>query len=174
MKTIFGIAGFELLLSVFIGVITVYLTKVLIMRFYLRKTGEHDPYKNLSFMIFLSGTVFSVSFITYGIMDPMTATFKVLEDSGIMGWELIYSCTEYVGIFLLMAYIFSTLVILISYQLFSFLTTNLNEYEEIRDNNVGVALLVVVLTIVTALFAKAPFIVYLESFIPYPDLPGIS
>jgi hypothetical protein len=173
MKTLFGPAGLELFIALLIGVMTVYLTKSIIMNFYLTKTKENDPYKNLSFMIFLSGTIFSVAYITFGIMDPMTATFKVLEDSGQVGWSLILSCVQYAGLFLLLAYVFSGIVVFITYYLFTFLTTNLNEYEEIKDNNVGVAILIVVLTIVTAMFTKEPFIVYLESFVPYPDLPSI-
>jgi hypothetical protein len=174
MNSLFGPAGLELLLALIIGVMTVYFTKSILMNFYLKKTKEHDPYKNLSYMLFLSGTIFSVAYITFGIMDPMTATFKVIEDSGEQGWDLILSCTQYAGLFLLIAYLFSGFVVFVSYYLFTFLTTNLDEYEEIKDNNVGVAILVVVLTIVTALFTKQPFIVYLESFIPYPDLPGIN
>jgi hypothetical protein len=174
MNSLFGPAGLELIIALLIGIMTVYLTKSILMNFYLKKTKEYDPYKNLSFMIFLSGTIFSVAYITFGIMDPMTATYKVLEDSGEKGWDLILSCTQYSGFFLLIAYAFSALVVFISYYLFTFLTTNLDEYEEIKDNNVGVAILVVVLTIVTAMFTKEPFIVYLESFVPYPDLPGIN
>lgn len=69
--------------------------------------------------------------------------------------------------------LFSGIIIFIAYKLFAFMTTQLKEYEEIRDNNVGVAILLVTLTIVTAMFAKEPFIVFLESFIPFPDVPSI-
>ena len=67
MKTLENTTSIELIISVIIGLMTVYLTKILVMKFYLKKTHEANPYKNLSFMIFLSGTIFSVSYI-YSIM----------------------------------------------------------------------------------------------------------
>jgi len=173
MNTILGAAGLELVLSVLIGVITVFFSKSVLVWFYKRQTNESSPYNNLSFMIYLSGMIFSIALITYGIMEPLTATFKILEDSGMPTFSLITSCLEYAGLFLILSYFFAVIVIFISYKLFTFLTTNINEYEEIKANNVGVAILVVVLTIVTAMFVKTPFISYLESFVPYPDLPGI-
>ncbi|MEN9399284.1 MAG: hypothetical protein RL632_385 [Bacteroidota bacterium] len=173
MTTLFGPAGIELLLAMIIGIMTVYFTKMVLMNFYIKKTNELNPYKNLSFMIFLSGTIFSVAYITFGIMQPLTATFKVLNTSGEVGFPYILSCLQYTGMFLLLGYVFSGIITFIAYKLFAVMTTQLNEYEEIRDNNVGVAILLVTLTIVTAMFAKEPFIVFLESLIPYPDVPSI-
>ncbi|MEN9301736.1 MAG: hypothetical protein RL264_165 [Bacteroidota bacterium] len=174
MNTIFGAAGLELVLSVLIGVITVLVSKTVLVWFYKRQTNDANPYDNLSFMIYLSGMIFSISFITYGIMEPLTATFKILEDSGENGIDLITQGIQYAGFFLMLSYSFSVLVIFISYKLFTALTTNINEYEEIKANNIGIAILVVVLTIVTAMFVKTPFIAYLDSFIPYPELPRIN
>ena len=54
------------------------------------------------------------------------------------------------------------------------LTFQLDEYDEISKNNIGVALLVAVLAIVIALFTKGPFIIFIESFIPYPELPNLN
>jgi hypothetical protein len=173
MKTVFGPAAIELLIAMGIGILTVYLTKTLLTKFYLKKTKEINPYNNLSFMVFLSGTIFSVSLIVFGIMNPLSATFKVLDSSGLRGSQYVYACLEYTAIFLLIGYLFSAAVIFIAYKLFSLLTFELNEYEEINDNNVGVAILLVTLSIITALFVKEPFIVYLESLIPYPDVPNI-
>jgi hypothetical protein len=173
VNNLFGPAGVELLLAMLIGIITVYLTKTVLMNFYMNKTSESNPYGNLAFMIFLSGNIFSVALIMFGVMEPLTATFKVLHATGEEGISYLSSCLQYVGIFLTLGYIFSAIIVFIAYKLFSMLTTQLNEYEEIRDGNVGVAILLVTLTIITALFVKEPFMVYLESLIPYPDVPNI-
>ena len=79
MKTEINIALIELVISLAIGIITVYLTKTVLMRFYLKKTNEQNPYQNLSFMIFLSGTIFSISYIVFGIMEPLSSTIKLLS-----------------------------------------------------------------------------------------------
>jgi len=168
-----NVAMIELLISVMIGIITVFLTKFFLVKYYLKKTNEENPYKNLSFMIFLSGTIFSVAFIVYGIMEPLSAALKLLSTSKNTLGDLVFTFIKYLVGFLFLAYFVSSTIIYLSYQLFSKLTTNLDEYEEIKNNNVGVAILVATLTIVAALFTKAPFIIFIESLIPYPELPSI-
>lgn len=168
-----SLALIELLISVTIGIMTVYLTKTVLMRFYLQKTHEIDPYKNVSFMIFLSGTIFSVSYLLFGIMEPLSSTIKLLSVSGISNTEMIFQFLKYLAMFLVLGYAFSATIVFVTYKLFSMLTRQLDEYQEIKNNNVGVAILLSVLTIVAALFSKHPFIIFIETFIPYPDLPGI-
>ena len=80
---------------------------------------------------------------------------------------------KYLGMFLILGYSFGATIVYVAYNLFSKLTRNLDEYDEISKNNIGVALLIAVLTIVIALFTKDPFIIFVESFIPYPDVPNI-
>ena len=93
MKTEINIALIELVISLAIGILTVYLTKLVLMRFYLKKTNEQNPYQNLSFMIFLSGTIFSISYIVFGIMEPLSSTIKLLSTrntSVVMLWFEIF------------------------------------------------------------------------------------
>jgi hypothetical protein len=107
------------------------------------------------------------------IWYPISSTIKLLSTrntSGIMLWLEIF---KYLGMFLILGLSFGATIVYAAYNLFSILTTNLNEYDEISKNNVGVALLLAVLTIVIAMFTKQPFIIFSESFIPYPELPNI-
>lgn len=173
MKTLVNTAAVELLISVIIGLTTVYITKILVMYFYLKKTNESNPYKNLSFMIFLSATIFSVSYIVFGIMEPLSATIKIVGTTNVSMFDFITECIKYLLMFLVLGYSFSIFIIFITYKLFSMLTGRLDEYDEILKNNIGVAILVAVLLIVVAMFTKTPFISFVESFIPYPKLPTI-
>lgn len=173
MKTEINLALIELIISLAIGILTVYSTKYVLTRFYLKKTNEQDPYKNLSFMIFLSGTIFSISYIVFGIMEPLSSTIKLLSAKNPTFIVLWFEILRYLGMFLFLGYSFGASIVFVSYKLFSSFTKNLDEYDEISKNNIGVALLVATLNIVIALFTKNPFIIFLESFIPYPDLPNI-
>ena len=56
--------------------------------------------------------------------------------------------------------------------LFSALTKKVNEFDEIKEGNVGVAIMVSVVIIVISLFCQGPFIYFLESMMPYPEIPG--
>lgn len=167
------IAFFELGLSAMIGVLTVFLVKTFLVRFYLKRTHENDPYKNLSFMIFLSGSIFAVSYLLFGIMEPLSATLKLLNAQDISTGSIVLNYTKYILMFMILGYAFSATIIFATYKIFALMTRNLDEYEEIRNNNVGVAILLAVLTIVAAMFSKGHFIIFIESFIPYPDVPNI-
>jgi hypothetical protein len=167
------IAFFELGLSALIGILTVFLVKTFLVRFYLKRTHENDPYKNLSFMIFLSGTIFAVSYLLFGIMDPLSATLKLLNAQDITMKDLVLSYIKYILMFLVLGYAFSASIIFSTYKIFALMTRNLDENEEIKNNNIGVAVLLAVLTIVAAMFSKGHFIIFIESFIPYPDVPSI-
>lgn len=173
MNILENTASIELIIAVIIGLLTVYLTKVLIMNYYLKKTNESNPYENLSFMIFLSGSIFSVSYIVFGIMEPLSASIKILGVSNLTNLDLSLEIVKYLAMFLVFGYTFSAIIIYTSFKLFSILTDKVDEYDEISKNNIGVALLISILLIVIAMFAKNPFIVFVESFIPYPDLPSI-
>ena len=124
-------------------------------------------------MIFLSGTIFSVAYIVFGIMEPLSSTIKLLSTNYTSLFDLVLSVGKYLVIFILLGYTFGAGIVYVSYKTFALLTKQLDEFDEISKNNVGVALLVAVLTIVRALFTKDPFIIFVESFIPYPELPGI-
>ncbi|MDC1369305.1 hypothetical protein N8301_01760 [Cyclobacteriaceae bacterium] len=173
MNILDNTASIELIIAVIIGLLTVYLTKVLIMNYYLKKTNELNPYENLSFMIFLSGSIFSVSYIVFGIMEPLSASIKILGASNFTNLDLSLGIVKYLAMFLVFGYTFSAIIIYTSFKLFSILTDKVDEYDEISKNNIGVALLISILLIVIAMFAKNPFIVFVESFIPYPALPSI-
>ena len=173
MKTEFTIALLELIISIGIGITTVYLTKWVLTKQYTKRTAELNPYKNTAFMIFLSGTIFSVGYIVFGIMEPLSATIKLLGAKNPSILSLVVDTTKFLLMFLVLGYLFAGTIIFLAYKLFSSFTTKVDEYEEIYNNNMGVALLLSVLTIVIALFTKAPFIVFIESLIPFPEVPGL-
>ena len=174
MKTEFTIALLELIISIGIGITTVYLTKWLLTKQYTKRTAELNPYKNTAFMVFLSGTIFSVGYIVFGIMEPLSATIKLLGSQNPSMLSLVVDTTKFLLMFLVLGYLFAGTIIFLAYKLFSSFTTKVDEYEEIYNNNIGVALLLAVLTIVIALFTKAPFIVFIESLIPFPAVPGLA
>jgi hypothetical protein len=173
MNSTFTISFIELIISIVVGVFTVYLTKLVMTKLYLKKTNELNPYKNTSYMIFLSGTIFSVSYIVFGIMEPFSATVKLLSAQNHEALGLVFDIAKYLGMFLSLGYLFGGMIIFLAYKLFSSFTTQVDEYEEIYKNNIGVAILLSVLTIVIALFTKSPFIVFIETLIPFPDVPGL-
>ena len=53
------------------------------------------------------------------------------------------------------------------------MTTDINEFEEIKKNNIAVAILTATIIISISLLVKESLYLLLESFVPYPDIPNI-
>tara|TARA_Y100001968_G_C19401824_1_gene741441 strand:- start:345 stop:869 length:525 start_codon:yes stop_codon:yes gene_type:complete len=165
---------FELSLSIIIGVLCFYLTHYVIIKIYSKKTVEENPYKNMAFLIFLSGILFSIGYLLSGIMTPLSSTLDMLNNGQDSILHTLLSFTKYIIIFSSLGLLLGGLINFITYFIFSSLTNKLNELDEIRNGNVGVAILVSVIAIIMALFCKEPFLIVLEYFIPYPEFPIIN
>lgn len=166
------IAVLELGLALFVGIGTLFLTKYIFTKIYKMKTGEDFPYKNTAFMIFLSGSIFGVAWLVYGITDPLDTTLVLLMSSDASTAQIVIEYSKFMGLFLLFGYILGFGINYLTFLLFSTLTKKVNEFDEIRNGNIGVALMVSVVIIVISLFCQAPFIYFLESLMPYPEIPG--
>ncbi|MFT4601766.1 MAG: uncharacterized membrane protein YjfL (UPF0719 family) [Arenicella sp.] len=166
------IAVLELGLALFIGIGTLFLTKFIFTKIYEKKTGEDFPYKNLAFMIFLSGSIFGVAWLIYGITAPLDTTLVMLMSSDASGWQILIEFSKYMGLFLFFGYILGFGLNYLTFLLFSTLTKKVNEFDEIKEGNVGVAIMISVVIIVMSLFCQAPFIDFLESMMPFPEIPG--
>ena len=165
---------FELALSIVIGILSLYVMHYVILKIYKRKTNDEDPYQNVSFLIFLSGILFSVGYLLSGIMTPLSSTLDMLNNGQSSSFEILFSFTKYIGIFTFLGLVLGCIINYLTYLIFSSLTTKLDELEEIKNGNVGIAILVSVIAITMAVFCKEPFLLvrilnlilaYLLSFI---------
>ena len=53
------------------------------------------------------------------------------------------------------------------------MTKDINEFEEIKKDNVSISIITAVIVIVMTLLVKDSIYLVLESFIPYPEVPDI-
>ena len=163
----------EIFVTAMIAVLTVFLTKTLVMRLYINRTQDIDPYKNIAFMVFLSGMILSVCYLVFSIFDPLASTMQLIRTKNLSNFGVLVEYFKYLTMFLVISYGVSVFIIILASSIFTVMTTNLDEFNEIAEGNIGVALLMFVLTLVIAIFTQHPFIVFLETFIPYPEVPNI-
>ena len=114
-----------------------------------------------------------MGYLLSGIISPLTSTLDILIGSRPETLDLIIEYSKFLGLFLLLGLVLSGLINYLSYLIFSSLTTSVDEFEEINNGNMGVAIIVSVIAITISIFCKEPFLVVLESFIPYPELPRL-
>ena len=80
---------------------------------------------------------------------------------------------KYSGLFLSIIIITIAVVIFIAIKLFTYMTTDINEFEELKKNNIAVSILTATIIISISLLIKESLYLLLESFVPYPDIPNI-
>jgi uncharacterized membrane protein YjfL (UPF0719 family) len=165
------LAVLQLGLSLFLGMAILYLTyqvvrKVLAKRY---QITEH----NTSFSIFLSAILFSVGYIVSSVIEPLLSTFRMLTGNISEISTLILEFSKYLLFFFSISTLIALIINAIGVTLFTRLT-HINEFEEIKKNNVSVAITTAAIIIVMTLFAKDGVVFLLESIVPYPSMPTIN
>ena len=161
----------EIGISIVIGVSLLYFTYRVINKLVKKKFEIGSD--NVSFSIFTSSILFSVAYLISGIKSPILNSLKMLSNNPEYEGSLILDGFKYSGLFLSVIIITITLVIFISIKLFTYMTKNINEFQEIKKNNLAVAILTATIIISISLLVKESLYLLLETFVPYPDVPKI-
>ena len=161
----------EIGISIVIGVTLLYFTYRIINKL-VKKKFDIDS-NNVSFSIFTSSILFTVAYLISGIKSPILNSLKMLSNNPEYEGSLIVDGFKYYGLFLTVIIITITLVIFISIQLFTYMTKNINEFQEIKKNNLAVAILTATIIISISLLVKESLYLLLETFVPYPEVPNI-
>lgn len=124
---------------------------------------------NLAYGIFTACIMFSVGFMINEVIQPLISSFRLMDQTT----NSFSLALQYIGqgaIYIAIAFVASIVIGLLSTYLYALLTP-INEFEEIRNNNVGVAIIVGTIVIVLTLLTKSGVGLLIESIIPYPQLP---
>lgn len=163
------LAIIEIISAITIGIFILALTYKLV-QWVGRKYYQIQEY-NLSYSIFVSAIIVSVGIMLSGIIQPLISSFRLLNQSNesfMLAFEYIATGAIYIAI----AYTATVMIGLISTFLYSKITP-IDEFEEIRKNNVGVALIISSILITLTLLTKEGVMLLIESIIPYPELPPL-
>ncbi len=163
------LALIEIVSAITIGIFILALTYKIVQWVGRKYYGINDY--NLSYSIFVSAIILSVGIMIAGMIEPLLSSFRLLnqqESSFTLAFKYIGTGAIYIGI----AYASTILIGLISTFMYSKLTP-IDEFEEIRKNNVGVSLIISSILITLTLLTKNGVILLIEAIIPYPELPPI-
>ena len=160
-----------IVISLFFGVTLLYFTYRIINKVVKKKFDINLD--NISFSIFTSSILFSVAYLISGIKSPILNSLKMLGNNPDYEGSLFLDSFKYSGLFLSIIIITIAIVIFIAIKLFTYMTTDINEFEEIKKNNIAVAILTATIIISISLLVKESLYLLLESFVPYPDIPNI-
>ena len=159
----------EILSSISIGVFILFIT----YRF-MKVVGKKSfgiEKVNLAYSIFMASVLLAVGYIVSGVIGPLLSAYRLLIDLKETNLEIVLTFLSYGGIFVSVAYLIAIFVMTIGILFYVTLTTKVQEFKELRENNVSVAVIVGTIIFVLALFVKDGSILLIESIIPYPELP---
>ena len=159
----------HLILSIFIGVMVLYIAYYLTLKVFQKKNYEIDK-SNFAFGIFMSAILLAVGIIVSTAYAPSMSLIQILQKSAADKTELFFNFSKYFLMFLGISILVSFIIVIISVKLYNMLTKNIKELKEISENNMAIALITGVMIIVIALFAKDSVGMIIESLLPYPNV----
>lgn len=155
----------EIFSAISIGIFILALTYKIVQRVGRRFYGVEEF--NLAFSIFTASIILSVGIMVSSVLQPLVSSFRLLARES-SDFILAVRFIGTGGVYIAIAYAVSIMIGLISTYLYSKLTV-IDEFQEIKNNNVGVALILGSIIITLSLLANSGVELLIESIIPYPE-----
>ena len=122
----FTLATVHLVLALVIGVVILYFTFQIVKFLFVRRKLPTET-SNFAFGIFAGAVMFTVGYIISGIIDPLLATSQILMKGNDTGSFLfVMGYMKYVGLFLLIAVVATSLVIYTAMKAFDLFTSTID------------------------------------------------
>lgn len=165
-KQLFTLALFEIIISIVISVVFIYLSYSLLHKLFFKKMDLKGS--NTAFSVFTGGIILSIGLILSEILPSITNIVRLSTtqmetiDFGII--------VQYSGLYLLIGFMAAVIINATVFFLFSLLTRGIDEFQAIKDNNVAVAIVVVATLLSITLIVKESIALLISSLIPYPEV----
>ncbi|MEO9966860.1 MAG: hypothetical protein ABJF11_13775 [Reichenbachiella sp.] len=127
-------------------------------------------HNNAAYSIFIASVLFGMGLMVSGTIEPIVSSFRLLANAEDSSSGLILSFLMRGGIYILIAYVAGLLISLMGIMIYSALTP-IDEFVEMKNNNIGVAIISGVIIVTLILLTKDGVGLVIESLIPYPELP---
>jgi uncharacterized membrane protein YjfL (UPF0719 family) len=151
------------------GIIALFLVYK-VLNFYMKKAFQLEEV-NTSYATLQVGIILSTAMLVGSIIGPGMNAIRFINQTEV-SFATISTSLGYVMMFLIIGILFSMLVIaggvMVLFQL-----THINEWEEIRKNNIASALISAALILGLALIMKDQVASVCEMLIPYPEVVSI-
>ncbi len=160
------LALIEILSALSLGVAIMAATYRLLK--YLGKKRYDINHTNQAFGIFMASVLFSVGYLVSGVIQPLLSLFRILSSKESIS-TLLISFIGHGAVYIMIAYIVALLVCLLGMLIYNYLTP-IDEIQELKNNNIAVALVVGSIIVTLSLMTRGGVELLIESFIPYPQM----
>lgn len=159
------LALIEILSGLSIGIVIMIITYQILKWIGKKRYDIHQ--NNVAYSIFIASVLFSVGYMVSGVIQPLLSLFRIMaaSDAGIS--ELMFSFLGYGAIYIAASYTAGVIVSLLGITIYTWITP-LDEFAELKNNNLGVALIVGTIIIVLTMLTRDGVNLLMESQVPYP------
>ena len=165
-KQLFTLALFEIIISLVISVVIIYLFYSILHKLFFKKMDLKGS--NTAFSVFTGGIILSIGLILSEILPSITNIVRLsTTQMETVDFSII---VQYSGLYLLIGFLAAFIINAAVFLLFSLLTRGVNEFQAIKGNNVPVAIVVVATLISITLIVKESIALLISSLIPYPEV----
>jgi uncharacterized membrane protein YjfL (UPF0719 family) len=168
MKTISII---QFLLAFGIGISSLFVL-YRIIRYFMMKIYKIEKNNN-AFAIFQVGIIISGSFILSSIISPALNATRFLNPDNNYTLQSLLNTYGYITMFVFIGF-FCAILVIASGLFVLFHLTDINEGEEIKNNNIAVALITAAIIVGLSIIVDEYVGILCDALIPYPQLPTFN
>ena len=161
------LAIIEILSALSMGVAIMATTYLLLK--YIGKKRYDINQNNQAFGIFMASILFSVGYLVSSVIHPLLSLFRILSTKDNSTVHLLFSFMSYGALYIFMAYIVALIVCWLGIVIYNYITP-IDEIQELKNNNIAVALVVGSIIITLSLMTHDGVELLIESFIAYPEM----
>ena len=160
------LAFIEIISALSMGIVILAATYQFLKFWGRKKYNIH--HNNQAYGIFMASVLFSVGLTMSSVIQPMLSLFRIFISQDMGNLELTLKFIGYGGMYIAMAYVFAVTICACGVFIYT-LITPIDEFKELQNNNIGVALIVGSIIITLSLLTNNGVDLLIESFIPYPQ-----
>ncbi len=168
-QNLFKSAFIQSVIFMLISIIIISITFFFIKQFISKKHKIEEF--NTAYRITSAGLITSVFYIMSGLIVPVASTLKLLQNDKI--WNYAFEVSKHVSIFILIGMISAFVIYFISIKMISYFSKGIVIFDEIKNNNIGMSILIFGILISFSLMLKDSITMLMESFVPYPEMPNL-
>jgi uncharacterized membrane protein YjfL (UPF0719 family) len=160
------LAVIEILSALSMGIFILAATYQVLKYIGRRKYDIH--HNNQAYGIFIAAVLFSVGYTMSSVIQPMLSLFRIYASREMGLVELGFSFFLNGGVYIAVGYLLAVIICFIGVVIYTWITP-IDEFTEIKNNNIAVDLVVGSIIITLSLLTHDGVALLIESFIPYPS-----
>ena len=160
------LAIIEILSALSMGVAILATTYLLLKYIGKKRYGIEE--NNQAFGIVTAAILFSVGYMVSSVIHPLLSLFRIISTKSNDTFDLIFSFVGYGAIYISIAFVVALVVCWLGMVIYNYITP-IDEIQELKNNNLAVALVVGSIVITLSLMTHDGVELLIESFIPYPE-----